>query len=47
MTKKTDENSRGSLSCSFCGKTQHEVRNLLRVLRSLFAMNALIYVSIF
>ncbi len=29
MTKKTDENSRGSLSCSFCGKTQHEVRKLI------------------
>ena len=29
MTKSTDENSRGALSCSFCGKNQHEVRKLI------------------
>ena len=29
MTKKTDDESKKNLYCSFCGKSQHEVKKLI------------------
>ena len=43
MAKPTDPN----LKCSFCGKTQDQVKKLIAVLMFAFAMNVLSYVMKF